>query len=147
MIIYIGSDHAGVALKSLLCNKLKDQGHDVHDLGPADTQSVDYPHYAQKVAKSVLAMPNAIGVVICGSGIGVSISANRFKEIRCALCHDTVTARLARQHNNANMLALGARLLSFEQAQEILEVFLATEFEGGRHERRVLMIDNLGCCG
>ncbi len=147
MIIYIASDHAGVELKSQLIDYLVEKGRSVTDLGTNSTESVDYPDFAQQVAKSVLADQNAMGVLICGSGIGVSISANRFKGIRCALCHDTTTAALARQHNDANVLALGARLLTVEQSKAILDTFLATSFEGGRHEKRVIKIDNLGCCG
>lgn len=147
MKIYIGSDHAGFELKAHLSKFLQVVGHTVMDQGTDSTASVDYPDFAQKVAQAVLAEPGASGVVICGSGIGVSIAANRFKGIRCALCHDVQTATLARQHNNANILALGARLLTPPQAEAIVKAFFEAKYEGGRHEQRLIKIDKMGSCG
>lgn len=147
MKIYIGSDHAGFELKAHLLRVLQVDGREVADLGTDSAESVDYPDFAQKVAQAVLEDSSATGIVICGTGIGVSIAANRFKGIRCALCQNVQMATLARQHNNANMLALGARLLTAPQAESIVNAFLAAEYEGGRHEQRLIKIDKMGGCG
>jgi ribose 5-phosphate isomerase B len=145
MTIYIGSDHAGFELKKHLIELLQQQdGQQIEDFGTYSLESVDYPDFAQQVAQAVLKDPHGMGLVICGTGIGVSIAANRFKGIRCALCHDVVTAKLARQHNNANILALGARMLTPEQSIAIVETFFATDYEGGRHENRLIKIDKFG---
>jgi len=135
--IAIASDHAGFDLKTLLVADLKTLGFDVLDLGTDGPASVDYPDFAATLAAAVIDGRSRRGVVICGTGIGVSIAANRHRGIRAALCHDTTSARLARQHNDANVLALGGRLLGAETAKDTLRVFLVTEFEGGRHARRV----------
>ena len=135
--IVIASDHAGYELKQVLGEDLAGMGFDVIDLGTDGGDSVDYPDFAFKLTTAIKAGRAALGVLICGSGIGISIAANRDPEIRAAPCQDTLTARLARQHNDANVLALGARLVGESDAKEILRVFLETEFEGGRHARRV----------
>lgn len=135
--IAIASDHAGFELKEVLKTAIGSLGYKVMDLGTNSTTSVDYPDYGYKLATAVSSGQAEFGVAICGSGIGISIAANRKPKVRAALCHNIETARLARQHNNANVLALGARIVSAELAQEILSTFLATEFEGGRHENRV----------
>jgi len=135
--IAIASDHAGFELKELLKKTIESLGYKVIDLGADSTKSVDYPDYGYKLATSVSKGDAQFGVAICGSGIGISIAANRKPKVRAALCHNVETAALARQHNNANVLALGARFVSAELAIEMLKTFLSTEFEGGRHENRV----------
>lgn len=139
--ILIAADHAGFALKTHLIDSLTRQGFQVVDLGTESTESVDYPDYGHKAAKALLAGQAPLGIVICGTGIGISISANRFKGVRCALCHNSEFAALARQHNDANILALPGRFVSPEQADEIVTTFINTAFEGGRHQNRVLKID------
>ncbi|MFO0995155.1 MAG: ribose 5-phosphate isomerase B [Alphaproteobacteria bacterium] len=136
--IAIAADHAGVELKSLLKRDLESAGFGVLDLGTDSVDSVDYPDFANALANALLARRAARGVLICGTGIGMSIAANRHRGIRAAVCHDAVSARLARQHNDANVLALGARVLGPEVARDCLRVFLETAFDGGeRHARRV----------
>lgn len=135
--IAIASDHAGYELKTLLKEELEGQGHEVLDLGTDGPDSVDYPDFGQALAETIQAGRAERGVLVCGTGIGISIAANRHKGVRAALCHDETSARLARQHNDANVLALGARLIGTEVAKNCLEVFLATDFEGGRHLGRV----------
>lgn len=135
--IAIASDHAGVELKSLLAADMEKDGWKVEDLGPASTQSVDYPDFAKKLCEFVLANPGSKGVLICGSGIGMSMAANRFSGIRAALCHTGLEASLTRRHNDANVLCLGARIIGADAARDCLKHFLSTEFEGGRHEGRV----------
>lgn len=133
----LGADHGGVALKDRLAAALVEAGHQVQDYGTDGTQSVDYPDYAHAVCAAVEDKKADFGVLVCGSGIGMSIAANRHAGIRCGLVHDVTTARLTRAHNNANVVALGARIIGEEVALDILRVFLATDFEGGRHERRL----------
>ncbi len=140
--IWIGSDHAGVDLKNTIKNQLK-QEYDVQDVGPLDKTSVDYPDFGEKVAKQVAHHPNAEGILICGSGIGMSIVANKVEGIRAALVHSIETAQLARQHNNANILCLGARILSDDQAIAIVKTWLTTIFEGDRHQKRIDKISKL----
>lgn len=135
--IAIASDHAGVELKSTLKEELAELGFEVLDLGTQDAQSVDYPDMADSLADALEDHRASRGVLICGSGIGISMAANRHRHIRAAPCHDTLSARLAREHNDANVLALGARLIGTETARDCLRTFLSTAFEGGRHERRV----------
>lgn len=135
--IAVAADHAGVSLKSELASELNSLGFDVLDLGTNGPESVDYPDYANALAEAMQAGKAKRGVLVCGSGIGVSIAANRHPGIRAALCHDAVTARLARLHNDANVLALGARTTGLEVAKDCLRIFLNTPFEGGRHARRV----------
>lgn len=137
MTIAISSDHAGVELKAHLVAMLQNSGFDVLDLGPSDTTSVDYPDYAKLTCNAVSEGRAARGVLICGSGIGMSIAANRFKDIRAALVHNVETATLCRQHNDANVLVLGARFLDETTATACMHAFLTTDFEGGRHANRV----------
>lgn len=135
--IAIAGDHAGVAMKDVLKKELEGMGFDVLDLGTNGPESVDYPDYADKLAGALHEGKAKRGVLVCGTGIGVSIAANRHRDVRAALCHDAVTARLARQHNDANVLVLGARTTGEEVAKDCVKVFMSTEFEGGRHQRRV----------
>ena len=141
MKIFSGSDHGGLALKRIIITKLIDLGHDVEDMGTDSFDSCDYPEYAHKVAEKVLATEKAIGLLICGSGIGISIAANRHKGIRAALCRNSLDAKLTRQHNNANVVVMGGRITGDALAWDIMEAFLNTNFEGGRHERRVELIE------
>ncbi len=136
-IIAIASDHAGFERKALLIEEIARLGFTALDLGTHNTESVDYPDYGKKVADAVANGEAALGVVICGSGIGISIAANRNPKIRAALCHSEETARLARQHNDANVLALGARITDEPTSIVCLRAFLTTPFEGGRHTTRV----------
>jgi ribose 5-phosphate isomerase B len=137
MRIAIASDHAALELKSLLADWLKEQGHEVADLGPFDTTSVDYPDYGYKLANAIADGSADRGVAICGSGIGISIAVNRNPAARCALVSEPLSASLAREHNNANVIAFGARLIGPEMAKACLGAFLATDFGGDRHQRRV----------
>lgn len=139
--IAIAADHAGVSLKDTLKTELGELGFEVLDLGTHGPESVDYPDYADKLADALREGRAKRGVLVCGSGIGVSIAANRHPGVRAALCHDAVTARVARQHNDANVLVLGARTTGLDVAKDCLKVFMGTAFEGGRHTRRV---DKLG---
>jgi ribose 5-phosphate isomerase B len=135
--VVIAADHAGVDLKAALKQELGELGYDVLDLGTNSPESVDYPDKADALAGAMAEGKAARGVLICGTGIGISIAANRHRHVRAALCHDNLSARLARQHNNANVLALGARLIGEETAKDCLRAFLTTGFAGGRHQRRV----------
>ena len=135
--IAIASDHAAFDLKAQLKDELTALGYAPLDLGAHNRDSVDYPDMANVLAEAIKAGKASRGLLMCGSGIGVSIAANRHAGIRAALCHDVTGARLSRQHNNANVLVLGARMIGPDLAKECLKTFLATEFEGGRHERRV----------
>ena len=139
--VAVASDHAGFALKAALAEDLQYLGHSVLDLGPATADPVDYPDFGHALARSVAAGDAEIGVAVCGTGIGISIALNRHRGVRAALCHDSLSARLSRQHNNANVLALGERLIGFETARDALRTFLETPFDGGRHEARVDKID------
>jgi ribose 5-phosphate isomerase B len=141
-IIAIACDHGGFGLKSTIVEELKKQGYDVLDLGCNTTDSVDYPDYAYKLAQAIKDGQAERGIVVCGSGIGISIAVNRFAEVRCALVHDALSARLSREHNNANVIAFGDRLIGVTTALDALNVFLNTEFEGGRHARRVEKLSN-----
>lgn len=142
-MIIIGSDHAGFTMKELIKEYLIGLNYAVEDIGTFSEDSVDYPDFAKKVAKKVQNSDN-YGILICGTGIGMSISANRFLGVRCALCHDAYTAELARKHNNANILAFGGRTTGVEIAKQMVYIFLNTSFEGGRHQRRVNKIDTEG---
>ena len=141
--IAIAADHGGVELKSQIIKSLAANGWNVLDLGTDGSASVDYPDYAQAVAKSIIDDKAARGILVCGSGIGMSIAANRYPQIRAALVHDRLSAELCRQHNNANVLCLGARLLGDATALDCVYAFVTTEFEGGRHERRVEKLSSL----
>jgi len=140
-MIAIASDHAGVALKTDICRLFQDLGIEVEDLGPNDTRSVDYPDYAHLVAQGVSDGRIEWGVLICGTGIGMSMTANRHPGVRAALCHDAYTAEMARRHNDANILCIGARATGPGVAEQIAHVFAETEFEGDRHQRRVAKIE------
>lgn len=138
MKITIGSDHGAVALKDEVKMILKEyEDIKVTDVGTFGTESVDYPDIAEKVCADVTSGAADFGIVLCGTGIGISIAANKIKGIRCALCNDVYSAKKARQHNNANVLAMGGRVLGFGPAGEIVRAFVESTFEGGRHERRV----------
>lgn len=139
--IVIAADHGGVELKALLSADLKARGLGVLDLGTNGTDSVDYPDFAQALAAAIRDGRARRGILICGSGIGMSMAANRFPEIRAALAHDHLSAKLCRQHNDANVLCLGGRLIGPEVARDCLNVFLDTPFEGGRHARRVAKLN------
>ncbi|GAB4266599.1 MAG: ribose 5-phosphate isomerase B [Candidatus Rifleibacteriota bacterium] len=141
MKIYAGSDHGGFVLKQILIKKLRDSGHQVEDLGTHSSESCDYPDYAHAVARKVISDQGSKGLLICGSGIGISIAANRHAGIRAALCRNGFEAELAIKHNNANVLVLGERITGEALAIDILEKFLAAEFEGGRHLKRVEKIE------
>lgn len=143
MTIYLGSDHGGFELKEALKAYLADEAHLVIDQGTYSLDSVDYPDYAQAVGEAVLADDGSLGIVICGTGIGISIAANKLKGIRAALCSEEFSARMARRHNNANVLALGGRTTGVELAKSIVDAFLSAEFEGDRHARRVEKICGL----
>jgi len=141
LIIAMGADHGGVGLKNRLAAVLIEGGHQVLDFGTDGPASVDYPDFAQAVCKSIVEASADLGILVCGTGIGMSIAANRFPEIRCGLAHDVTTARLARAHNDANVLALGARITGEEVALDILGAFLSTPYEGGRHDRRIAKLN------
>lgn len=143
MIIAIGSDHAGFDLKERLKARLEALGHGVKDLGTEGPESCDYPRYAARVAKAVAAGAAERGVLVCGTGIGMSMAANKVRGIRAALCFDLETARLSRAHNDANLLCLGARTAPAPSSEAIMETWIATAFEGGRHQRRVEQIHAL----
>jgi ribose 5-phosphate isomerase B len=136
----IAADHAGFALKTVLSGELERLGFRVLDLGTHSADSVDYPDFADALARAIERGEAARGVLICGTGIGIGIAANRHRSVRAAVCHDVSSARLARQHNDANVLALGARLIGEEVAKDCLRTFLSTAFEGGRHQRRVAKV-------
>ena len=142
MRIAIASDHAALALKSALVEYLLSAGHDVSDLGPHDESSVDYPDYGYKLAAAVADGTAERGIVLCGSGIGISIAVNRNPAARAALVSEPLSARLAREHNDANVIAMGARLIGIEMAKACLDAFLTTEFGGERHQRRVDKLSN-----
>ena len=137
MRIAIASDHAALALKSALVEYLLSAGHDVSDLGPHDESSVDYPDYGYKLAAAVADGTAERGIALCGSGIGISMAVNRNPAARAALVSEPLSARLAREHNDANVIAMGARLIGIEMAKACLDAFLTTEFGGDRHQRRV----------
>lgn len=143
MKFYIATDHAGVDLKDYTVTLLKEKGHEVVDLGPFDKERVDYPDYAVKVAQAVLSEPTSQGILICGSGIGMSMAANRFHGIRAALCHDAYTAQVAREHNDANILCFGERIVGRGVAESIIDSWLSSKFEGGRHCGRVEKIESI----
>ena len=142
--IVIGSDHAAYTLKEHLKAWLTRAGTQVTDVGASSTDSVDYPDIAAKVAARILKKEFDKGILLCGTGLGVCYAANRFKGIRAALCANVETAIMASSHNNANVLCLGGRVLKDEEAEKITEAWLTTPFEGGRHQRRIDKLDNLG---
>jgi len=140
--IYIATDHAGYELKEILKKHLNDNNYNVIDLGPSNNNSVSYVSYGKKLAREVVADKKSFGIIICGTGIGISISANKVKGARAALCYNEEYAKLSRQHNDANILSLGARFTASYHAKNIVDVFLNTKFESGRHKSRVEEIDN-----
>jgi len=144
LAVAFGADHAGAALKDTLAAALRAEGFAIHDLGTNGAEPVDYPDYADLVAAKVADGTAQIGVLVCGTGIGMSIAANRHPQIRCAVAHDVTTARLSRAHNNANVLALGARIIGEIVALDCLHAFIGTGFEGGRHARRVAKLSQPG---
>lgn len=141
MKFYIATDHAGLDLKDYTVELLKDKGHEVIDLGPFSRDRVDYPDYAVSVCKAVLADNNSHGILICGSGIGMSMAANRHSGIRAALCHDAYTATVARGHNDANVLCYGERIIGKGVCESILDAWIGGSFDGGRHTGRVEKIE------
>jgi len=141
MKIAIASDHRGTDVKKRVLQQLADLGQEVVDLGPEGTQSVDYPDYAAKVAKAITQQEVDRGILICGSGIGMSIAANRFAGVRAALCHDEFNAEICRRHNDANIMCMSADLLSEQLVARMVDVWVKTQFEGGRHSRRLEKIE------
>ncbi|NOZ80458.1 MAG: ribose 5-phosphate isomerase B [DPANN group archaeon] len=146
MKIIMGADHAGYELKEAVKQHLKEKGHEVVDLGTDGKESVDYPDYAQKVSHEVL-KEHAMGVLCCGTGIGMSLTANRIRGIRAAVCHSDYTAKVAREHNNANIICLGGRTIPPELAIHMVDIFFSTDFSPEeRHHRRVDKIEATKCC-
>ena len=137
MKIAVGADHGGYALKDIIVDRLQERGYEVRDFGTHGPEPVDYPDYARPVARAVASGVFDLGILVCGTGIGVSIAANKVVGIRAAACSDTYSARMSRQHNNANVLCLGGRVLGPGLALDIVDAWLTAEFEGGRHARRV----------
>jgi ribose 5-phosphate isomerase B len=144
LAVAFGADHAGVQLKDYLAATLREEGFAVHDFGTTGTEPVDYPDYAHRVAAAVAEGTVQLGVLVCATGIGMSIAANRHPAIRCAVAHDVTSARLSRAHNNANVLALGARVIGQMVAPDCLHAFVATGFEGGRHAPRLAKLGKVG---
>ena len=142
MRVTIGSDHAGFELKQALIESLRQSGHQVKDVGTNSTAPVDYPDFAEKVAQSFLAGECERGILICGTGIGMCIAANKVHGVRAAPCHDSITAEMSRRHNDANILCLSGDLLGEELIDRMVRIWLQTEFEGGRHGRRVEKIEH-----
>ena len=138
--VCIASDHAGFNLKEDIKNHLIDKNVSIFDLGPYNEQSVDYPDFAKKIGNRIKLKKSDVGILVCGSGTGMAISANKIKSIRAAVCYNLKSTRLSRQHNNANIIALGSRLTKKRLSLKLVEVFLKTKFEGGRHLRRVKKI-------
>lgn len=142
MKIVIGCDHAGFPLKEEVKQKLIDEGHEIIDVGTDSTASVDYPIYGKAVGEAVANGEAERGIAICGSGIGISIACNKVKGIRCALCTSVEMAEMCRRHNNANVIAMGARMIDTELAFAMVDKWLETEFEGGKHLRRINMLED-----
>ena len=138
--VCIASDHAGYDLKEVIKNHLINKNISIFDLGPFNDQSVDYPDYAKKLANRIKHKKSDVGILVCGSGTGMAISANKIKTIRAAVCYNLKSTRLSRQHNNANIIAIGARFTKKKLSLKLVETFLKTKFEGGRHLRRVRKI-------
>ncbi len=138
--VCIASDHAGYSLKEDIKNHLIDKKISIFDLGPFNDQSVDYPDYAKKLSNRIKSKKSAVGILVCGSGTGMAISANKIKSIRAAVCYNVKSTRLSRQHNNANIIALGSRLTKKKLSLKLVEIFLKTKFDGGRHLKRIRKI-------
>jgi len=147
MKYFIGADHAGVDFKAFVKELFEKRGHEVIDMGPSNKDRVDYPDFAAKVCQEVLKNENSKGILICGSGLGMSMSANKFDGIRAALCHNEYSAVMARQHNDANVLCLGERVSGPGMIEAIVDAWDTNSFEGGRHQNRVDKIDTLGKMG
>jgi len=143
MTIALAADHGGFELKEQIKKHLQEKGVEILDLGTDCTDSVDYPLYGKACGEAVMSGKAERGIVFCGTGIGISIAANKVKGIRCALATSKDMAELSRQHNNSNILALGGRILSLQEAKEIVDIWLVTPFEGGRHQRRTDMLDEM----
>lgn len=143
MKIAIGNDHVAVALKRHIVEYLQTKGHEVMNFGTDEEASTHYPIYAERVAKAVVSGACDKGILICGTGVGISIAANKVKGVRCVVCSEPYSARMAREHNNANIVAFGARVIGVATAEDIVDAFLSAEFEGGRHQIRVDMISQL----
>ena len=141
--IAIASDHGGFDLKKNVISSLQNKGLEIEDFGPSNTDSVDYPDYGIKIAHAILEQRVERGIVICGTGVGMSIVVNRFPGIRGTLCSDVYTAKMCREHNDSNILIMGGRVIGKDLALEIVEIWLKTEFEGGRHQRRLDKINNI----
>ena len=137
MKFYIATDHAGYAVKAYVKDYITSKGHEIIDLGPDSADRVDYPDYAKKCAEAVISDKGSFGIIICGTGIGISIAANKVEGIRAALCHDAYTAEMSRAHNDANILAFGERVVGKGVIESIIDAFCETEFEGGRHAGRL----------
>ena len=140
--IFIGSDHGGFNLKNLIVKHLTAQGADIQDCGCYTAEACDYPNIAKDVSQLVANNNNSLGILVCGTGIGMSIAANKIKGIRASLCGDTYSAKMTRLHNNSNILCLGERVLGNGLALEIVDIWLNTDFEAGRHQRRIDMLEN-----
>ena len=143
MKIAIGSDHGGFIMKEELKEYLKEKGYDVTDCGTYSEESIDYPDIAMETAKKIISKENELGVLLCGTGIGISIAANKIDGIRAALCTDCYCAKMARNHNDANVLCMGGRVIDTDTAVKLADIFLNTPFEGGRHINRVCMIKDI----
>lgn len=143
MKIAIGNDHSAVKLKTHIKNFLENKGYDVTDFGTSSEERTDYPLYGYKVARAVANKEFDFGILICGTGIGISLAANKVKGIRAAVCSEPYSAKLTRAHNNANIIAFGARVIGESMAEMIVEEFLTTEYEGGRHQKRIDMISDI----
>lgn len=143
MKIAIGNDHAAVGLKKQIMDYVKELGHEVENYGTDTTESCNYPEYGEKVARAIIEGKADCGILICGTGVGISIAANKVKGIRAAVCSDAATARLVKQHNNANIIAFGERIVGVELAKDIVKAYLEADFLGGRHADRVAMISEI----
>ncbi len=141
MKLYIATDHAGVEIKPQVIAMVQEAGHEITNLGPTDNSRVDYTDFAHKLCEKVLEDKGSYGILICGTGIGMSLSANKHKGIRAALCHDAYTASMARAHNDANVLCFGQRVIGLGTVESILNAWFTTDFEGGRHAQRVEKIE------
>ena len=141
MKFVVASDHAGVDMKDFIADFLKNKNFDVVDLGTNGTTSVDYPVYADKLANYVLSNKDVLGILVCGTGVGISIRANRYKGIRAAILYSDEVAEMVKKHNNANVMVFGGRTMSKEDIIRRIDIFLNTEYEGGRHQRRIDMLD------
>ncbi len=141
MKIALASDHGGYQMKNLIAQNLKNQGFEIEDLGTNSEESVDYPDFAQRVVQEILSRKAELGILVCGTGIGISIAANRHKGIRAALLYDDYVAQVAREHNNANILCFGGRTMKIEDVMRRIDIFLKAKYEGGRHDRRLCKLD------